>query len=207
MENKFLLKVFITVVLVFMVVCSTACAATFSGKVIDADTKEPIEGAVVVALWVEKRATAAGATSRGHEVKEALTDKNGEWKIKGPSGGELGNIKSAISFVTGIYFTDTPEFIVFKPGYCSLPLGFGIDGCKDKMRKSFKGIGKGETVELPKALDKETRLRCQDIFIYGLEEIKDGEKKVINFLLLQNEERRNLGLQGNPILKEKGYEK
>src|SRR5512139_120753 len=59
---------------------------TFRGRVIDYDTKEPIEGAVVVASWLEARQTISGDSTRLKDVKETLTDKNGEWSISGEEG-------------------------------------------------------------------------------------------------------------------------
>lgn len=89
---------------------------TFRGNVIDYDTKEPIEGAVVVAEWQESRDTIAGGSSRYKDVKETLTDKNGEWVIVGPKGRRYDPVPFW-SFITGIHYTMHPGFIIFKPGY------------------------------------------------------------------------------------------
>ncbi len=52
----------------------------FRGKVIDTETKEPIEGAVVVVVY-EKHVygLGTGGYSTVVKVKETLTDKNGEF--------------------------------------------------------------------------------------------------------------------------------
>lgn len=159
MKNKFIIITFFVIVSF----ATVSFGATFKGKVIDADTKEPIEGAVVVASWSEERATVTGPTSRSKDVKETLTDKNGEWEVKGPKGGEVGNVKSIFSFLTGMYFTNPPVFIVFKPGYCSYPAGLGIDACKGKIRTYNLTNSEtiGEIVELPKLTirDRETLSR------------------------------------------------
>lgn len=55
--------------------------APFYGKVIDADTKEPIEGAVVLAVYHLTRYTLAGESDFIVDGQEALTDKNGEFKL------------------------------------------------------------------------------------------------------------------------------
>jgi len=177
----------------------------YQGKVTDADTKQPIEGVVVVASWREERPTPAGPTSRFKDVKETLTDKNGEWSIRGARGERLGP-STLLSYVTsfftgfmwGTYSTERPEFIVFKPGYCSWPKGFEIDACKEMM-KSFVSIGGGETVELPRLTVREDRLKAQRISFYTN---KASEKKIINLLRLLNEEARHLGLPENPEYKE-----
>ena len=53
----------------------------FKGKVIDAETKEPIEGAVVVVVYKKHSLISGpgGGYSSVIKVKEILTDKNGEF--------------------------------------------------------------------------------------------------------------------------------
>lgn len=178
---------------IFMLFCSSAYAATFKGRVIDADTKGPIEGAVVVAQWVEERATIAGPSTRPKDVKETLTDKNGEWVINGPKGRRGGDITAIFTFITGFYYTRPPEIIIFKPGYCSWPNGFGIDACKGKIkRKGNEKTAEGETVELPKLTNREDRLRSQSISLAGGEGALEKQRELIRLI---NEERRSLGLQ------------
>ena len=180
---------------VFMFFSTTACAMTFKGRVIDADTKEPIEGAVVVASWYEERATVAGPSSQLKDVKETLTDENGKWVIKGPRGMEGGNITAIFTFLTGTYYTRPPEFIIFKPGYCSWPAGLEIDACKGKM----KGYGKNyhraisEIIELPKLTERKDRLRNLPGPVSG----EGADEKQKKFIELINKESRNLGLKGS----------
>lgn len=156
-------KITLYLLLMFIFFCTTVYGETFRGKVIDANTKEPIEGAVVVASWNEERATPAGPTTRLKDIKETLTNKNGEWVIEGPKGRDGGHITAIFTFLTGIYYTLPPEFIVFKPGYCSYPAGFGIDACRGKMKTYNFTVSEniGEIVELPKLTnrDRETLLK------------------------------------------------
>ncbi len=56
---------------------------TYKGKVIDADTREPIEGVVVLGVWYKEYPGAAGAVSKYYDAKETITDKNGEFEIPG----------------------------------------------------------------------------------------------------------------------------
>ena len=198
MKNKFAVVLFFT----FMLFSTSAYAETFKGRVIDADTKEPIEGAVVVASWHESTATIAGGTSRFKDVKETLTDKNGEWKIRGPKGDRF--IAQVFAMIPGIYYTESPEFIIFKPGYCSYRAGFGIKACKEKMKvDNFTNSDNiGEIVELPKLTKREDRLRAVGIS----PSLAGGDlataKKLENFVRLLDKEERNLGLTGQRWIKE-----
>ena len=182
-------------------ICSSAFAATFKGKVIDADTKEPIEGAVVVAVWHEATSTISGASTRLKDVEECLTDNKGEWSIEGSTGKWGGAVTAIYTFLTGSYYTRPPEFIVFKPGYCSWPAGCCIDSCKGKLKPSGNDkLADGETVELSTLTKREDRLRAQ-----GIGPIYDGPsilKKQQGFIRLLNVERRSLGLSEISVLKE-----
>ena len=55
----------------------------YEGRVIDAETNQPIEGAVVNATWFKEEATPAGSVSTYHDSYEILTDKNGDFHIPG----------------------------------------------------------------------------------------------------------------------------
>ena len=196
MKEKFIFILF----MMFMFMGTSVHGATFKGRAIDADTREPIEGAVVVASWHEETATISGPSSRLKDVKETLTDKNGEWVIKGPRGREGGNITAIFTFLTGTYYTRPPEFIIFKPGYCSWPAGFLIDACKGKIKPEGNDkVAEGKTVELSKLINREDRLRALP------EVIGDGIpffKKQKAFMRFINEERRNIGLSENKMYKE-----
>jgi hypothetical protein len=187
------MKVNLTVLmfLLFLGISTTAFSAIFTGKVIDADTKEPIEGAVVVASWQEETATVAGPSTKCKDVNETLTNKNGEWIIQGPRGRTGGSITALFTLLTGTYFTNPPQFIVFKPGYCSWPEGFMIDACKQGIRPGGQDkVAEGISVELPKLSNKEARLRS--IPSTGCGKL-EKQKKLIQLI---NEERTNLVLKG-----------
>ena len=199
---------FIFVVLLLMLLGKSAYGATFKGRVIDADTKEPIGGAVVVATWTEEMATPTGATSRLKDVKEVLTDKNGNWEIKGSKGRDMGNATAISSFLTGTYYTKPPEFVIFKPGYCPWPEGFDIEACSGKLKPGGDSkFTKQEIVELPKLINKEDRLRAQRIWPSLVGGDKESKQKIKEFVRLINDERKNLGLSEDPMLKEIENEK
>jgi len=176
---------------------------TFRGKVIDADTKEPIEGAVVVAEWQTETTTPTATHTNLKDVKEVLTDKNGEWSINGLRG--HGPIPGLSLFIP---YTKEPKFTIFKPGYCPWPLGFEIGACRATMKftgDKEKGVGEGGTLELPKLTKREDRLRAQRIgssFLTATLPDKQKAKKIRNFLRLLNDEQKRLGLDQYPIWKE-----
>ena len=183
--------IMLVTVICFFSIIPKAHGKTFSGRVIDADTQEPIEGAVVVVYWHEARRTSIGdLSSRPKDVKETLTDKNGGWSVTGPAGGE-NTISYYLALITGMYYTMEPEFIIFKPGYCCWPEGFAIDACKGKLKSSGPGeIMEGKTLELPR-LRRERDRRRNIPGIAGGENALEKQKELIRLI---NEERRKLGL-------------
>ncbi|MBI5189114.1 MAG: carboxypeptidase regulatory-like domain-containing protein [Nitrospirae bacterium] len=81
------------------------------GQVIDAETKKPIEGAAVVAVWNKEFASPAGPGAYFLDADEAVTDKDGKFNI--PARRYLSI--PLFRYVKGPYFT------IYKPGYGSFP--------------------------------------------------------------------------------------
>lgn len=104
--------------LIIVLFTATGCAGfvrgPFSGKVIDAETKEPIEGAVVLVVWNKDiYGSPGGPSAYFNNVKETLTDKNGEFFIEKYYGftiNPLARIRNASS-----------SLIIYKPGYIVFP--------------------------------------------------------------------------------------
>jgi hypothetical protein len=174
------------------------------GKMLDADTKQPIEGMVVVALWTEESPSIAEGGRRFRDVKETLTDKNGEWSIRGPKGIEGGtNLKIAkrcVPLLTTCYVTHQPEFIFFKPGYCSSRGGW-IPSC-GKKGKSYVQAGE-LIIELTKLTNREDRLKQLPEPVHMVNTMSEEEviRKQREFIKLLNEENKQIGYGELPYLK------
>lgn len=82
----------------------------FTGRVIDAETKEPIEGAVVVAVYEKETASFPEHYSTTIDVRETLTDKDGMFVIP-----------SYTTIIQPLSVENPTRFIIFKPGYGSFP--------------------------------------------------------------------------------------
>ncbi|MGI6385560.1 MAG: hypothetical protein ACOX2W_00220 [Desulfomonilia bacterium] len=89
--------------------------ATYHGKVIDADTLKPIEGAIVYAIWIKCRPGIGSRSCGPGKVKEVLTDADGEWKITGPKGKDPGYIRSIIGYL--VPWIEFPLIGYYKAGY------------------------------------------------------------------------------------------
>jgi len=161
--------------------------SAFKGKVIDTETKEPIEGAVVVAIYNIREYSFVESNTMAKDVKEVLTDKNGEFYIPP---------HTFISFYP-VAQGETTEFIIYKPSYTSFP---SFDYPKyfpssplyvDKQTRA-ELFRNGVTVELMKIKTREERentRRSADIF--GAE----ISAKELPLLYKMIEEDKNTGIK------------
>jgi hypothetical protein len=77
------------------------------GRVVDAETGEPIEGAVVFLRWSTITPSPAGGTGQYFEARETLTDESGVFSIPG-------FLKVHLNLTR---LLDEPHLVVFKAGY------------------------------------------------------------------------------------------
>jgi hypothetical protein len=83
---------------------------SFEGKVIDAETKVPIEGAAVMAVYHGSTVSFHGSSNIPKDAQETLTDANGEFKIPSKT---VHHEKSSGTF--------RGNLVIFKPGYGVFP--------------------------------------------------------------------------------------
>jgi len=176
-----------------MIISSTGCTyyhePAFKGTILDYDTKQPIEGAVVVVEY--QKATsflAPHSTSSIMDVRETLTNKEGNFALS-----------SYTTFMAPIYEQIPSSLIIFRPGYAGLKtrtdyftgeeLREEQEGswywAKDlKYRISSRGI-----VELPKVRTREERRNARmDADISGAD-VKENTLPLLYKLI--SEERNN----------------
>src|SRR3990170_1219568 len=82
-------KLFIVTICILAILIESGCAfatridGPYRGKIIDADSREPIEGVVVLGVWDREYPGAGGAVHEYYDAMETVTDKNGGFEIKG----------------------------------------------------------------------------------------------------------------------------
>lgn len=161
-------------------------AGPWKGKIIDIETKEPLEGVVVLAVWVRAYRTPAGDNTYFYEAKEVLTDKEGRFEI--PS-------YSPINLLPIISYIREPEFTIFKPGYLSLSGRHLEENVIDnpaefKRNEKVYRLAPG-VIELPKLRTREER-RANIPSLPSWDEFLEDQKNLIRLI---NEEEEKLGLQ------------
>lgn len=181
-KKKKILLVLIAIVL-FIIFWPCAFLSSYKGKVIDADTKEPIEGAAVLVVYSNFYPSIAGSISSTGDAQETLTDKNGEFKIPWK-----------INLYGDAKFIPDGEVIIFKPGYGVLPSHKRSTAVGEN--KSWPPAFKYVLYEIPKLKTRE-EMRSN---LPSRPEIP--HEKMITFVRLINEERTNLGFSPLIIPKE-----
>jgi hypothetical protein len=150
----------------------------YHGKVIDAETKQPIEGAAVLIVYRTQQFGLAGSVSQFADAQETLTDKNGEFRIP--------PIRiNKFRVLSG--WEGHPEVRIVKPGYGCYPMHKDV---KPVFEYGSLPVNQYVTIELPQLKTKEERLRNISCFPVG---VPDKEMKKI--IELDDFERTNLGLE------------
>lgn len=84
MRKSVLRLIFMLIILLAMGCCRPIVFdGPYKGRVIDADTAKPIEGVVVLGVWYKEIATPAGGVSSYYDADETVSDKKGNFEIKG----------------------------------------------------------------------------------------------------------------------------
>jgi len=185
------MKIFFLAVSVFLFVASTnAFSADFlyhsdgpyKGKVIDLETGEPIEGAVVGGVWVLEFNFTPFC-----DAKETVTDKNGEFILPKASCFTLWPLAEMTQL----------DIIVFKPGFLAYPpLGATFEERKARMPgltgHEFQNKNEYNIIRLGRSKTRKDReLTWSDV---GSPSIFDECFKKLPILFkLVNEEGRSLG--------------
>jgi len=160
----------------------------YIGKVVDAETKEPIEGAVVFMECSTATASPGGENSHYAGFKEVLTNENGEFSI------EL-----RLSVVRpGHLWEYSPFITVFKPAYGVFP--WHRDANADILVRNTSHIlpeNTYVTITLPKLKTiKERKKNLRSVNIIYISKIPFEKRQ--NIFRLENIESVQLGLKPIP---------
>jgi len=153
----------------------------YMGKVVDAETGEPIEGAVVFLLFMTWTGTFAGSTSTPADTAETLTDKNGEFYIPA---------QRITLWRYGHGWAENCLVKIFKPGYGVFP------DHKDSGPHHTASYSLPENKYWPVKLPElhspsEKKNNLGNLYIPGSDEIPSEKRMLI--LQLKNKERDSLG--------------
>jgi len=192
-KKELKMKVFLSAVSFFLLITTTnGFSADFlyhsdgqyKGKVIDLETGEPIQGAVVAGVWVLEFNFTPFC-----DAVETVTDKNGEFILP----------KASCFSLWPLARMNNLDIVVFKPGYLAYPPlgatyeerkaqmpGFTGDEFKDRNRYYIIRLGRPKTIE-------------ERMLTHGKANgpLFDRAMEKLPYLInLINMDRKNLGLSG-----------
>jgi heme-degrading monooxygenase HmoA len=153
---------------------TTSCARAlvrvdgpYVGRVIDSETREPVEGVVVLAVWNTETATVAGAISRYYDAEETVTDTNGDFRFEGQGLRVVSNL-------------EPPIVTIFKAGY-------------DYISIIWPGLVNLGYLRTETTRDPETYfLKSKDIYDEKLRVRWEGKKPIIPLRKLTEEEMKEI---------------
>ena len=171
-------------------------AATYRGTVIDAETKAPLEGAVVVVIWYKKPLITMDGPLYFHNAKEVLTDAEGKFSVDA-SPGINWNPLTRVMKDPNIYRIDPddpgiyPVVVIFKPGYGPFP-DAQVSPPSDREAKQAM-LRDGAVVELPRLKTRKELIKFADLCCGIYSEMVPAQR-ISNLLRLINTQRNTLGL-------------
>ncbi len=153
----------------------------YKGKVIDSETKQPIEGAAVLAVWNRKVPVIADTVDVFLDAEEVLTDGDGRFVVgkHTPKSLKPGRVE-------GPYLTIYYPGYGFYPRYHVSPPIPTFGGTKELLKRMEE---EEVTIELPRLKTREDRIRV----LGGVIRHSVPDEKMPNLLRLLNLERNRLG--------------
>jgi hypothetical protein len=154
----------------------------YRGQVVDAETKAPLAGAVVVALWRRDRISPVHSVSEHYAVREVVTDGDGHFVLDARDVEEGAPRR-----------TRRPAFLIFLPGYGKFP-GFQV-----APRGFTGGIFEraGTVVELSRLQGREERRK--HLMTFGPHSFSDKPFEDLPQLMKRlNEESTAIGVSTYP---------
>ncbi|MGH7407066.1 MAG: carboxypeptidase-like regulatory domain-containing protein, partial [Candidatus Methylomirabilales bacterium] len=121
-----------------------AAAETYHGTVVDAETKAPLEGAVVVVVWHRKPIVTMNGPQYFHKAVEVLTDAAGKFAVDASPG---------IDWNPFTYVLKEPLIVIFMPGYGPFPWAHVKTKSVRELKEAIRT--EGATIALPKLKSKE----------------------------------------------------
>jgi hypothetical protein len=196
--NKSLTKNLFLGALLISIISLSGCTFSkeygpYKGKVVDAATNTPLEGAVVfIRFYTDAFGSLGGPSPKFADSIQVVTDKRGRFKI--PS-------YKVKAFRMLNLWDPLERVIIFKPGYGAFPKHPGCDRNHPE-EKHLLPQNVYVKVKLPPLGTIEDRRRNLGYASYNMSSIPYEKQKTI--LKLINIERKKLGLQPEGVLNGEG---
>ncbi len=176
-------------------------ADAYHGTVLDAETKAPLEGAVVTVVWHRKPAVTMDGPQYFHRAREVLTDSAGKFSVSASPG---------IDWNPLTYVVKEPRIVIYKPGYGPFPVAHGSPRVVERFGRMHQldlaelnaELLRGAVVELPplKTQEEQARFTTPGELWLSIEPYD----RIPNLIRLINIQRKRLHLDPYPASGQEG---
>lgn len=168
------------------VVTMANAGGPWKGRIVDMETGEPLEGAVVLAVWDTVYRTPTGPHSNFYNARETLSDKDGYFEVPR---------YTPINFLPLIRSIKGPFLHIFKPEYLKVEI-YNWEGMNEKPVELTRWVGDTTyTFRLSPGLIELPRLKTNQERKINLGRPLIPKNMMPNYMKLENQERINLGFQ------------
>ncbi|MBI5748932.1 MAG: carboxypeptidase regulatory-like domain-containing protein [Nitrospinae bacterium] len=155
--------------LIVLCFLTTGCYATITGAVVNAETGEPIEGAVVLVEWTKTKGLPGMVYHEVYKIIEVETDKDGKFTLSG----------------TFSPFVNHPDVVVYKAGYVAWRNDFIFPGWKKRTEFKYQN---NQIVKLEKWKEGYSYEEHHSFMTYGI--MGDSLDKTPKFSKAASEESK-----------------
>ena len=155
-------------------------AATYHGTVVDAETGEPLSGAVVTVVWFRRPVVAMDGPEYFHEARETVADAKGAFAL---------DVSPSRDWNPLTYVKRPPWVVILQPGYAPLT-GAWPRGLRDMDSE----LRQGTSVRLPRLRTKEGLSAFTSLAAFGLTD-EVPHAKIPLLMQRINAQRRLAGFQ------------
>jgi hypothetical protein len=151
----------LTLIVLWVGVTSTVSSAeVYQGKVVDADTGEPLVGAAVTVIWYRNPIVYTDRNRTFHSAQETLTDNGGRFSLEVSAGADWSPFT---------YVGKEPDIVIYQPGYGPLTPGW----LREFRSRSdlVEALKKDALVKLPKLETKEELTKFTSLVSLGIGQV------------------------------------
>ena len=179
-------RILCTILISIVLLVCTGCVSTlrvdgpYEGKVVDAETGQPIVGAVVHGTWYKAHPGPGGASHTYYDSYEMLTGKNGEFSIPGQG-------------LLVLSMIEEMDVTIFKAGYEQITPNVWRGLKSYRLRDKIVWDGNRATFRLKRLSMEERRKRFISI------PVSEPDNKLKLIWIENNKENTELGLPSNTL--------
>jgi hypothetical protein len=173
------------IVLWFGLISTVASADIYQGKVVDANTGEPLAGAVVAVIWYRNPVVSLYQGRSFHGAQETLTDNEGKFLVEA---------SAAADWSPFTYIVKEPDIVIYQPGYG--PLSPSSPREFRSRNDLLEALKRDVVIKLAKLETKEELAKFASLVSLGIGQV--ALEKIPNLIRAINVQSKMVGVRPYP---------